>query len=112
MNGKLVYTCSLVVFFLMWGVFGFAAAAPRGEPTFQTSVPTLEATAVAPGGTDSARIPVTGRPAPVLTEVFVFYGLIGLTALFLILALLSAANRSTAPSIERKSPPSDETQGH
>jgi hypothetical protein len=111
MNRKLIYTFSLVVFFLMWGVFGFAAAAPRGAPDFQATVPQVESTPVPPGASASAGIPVTGKAAPVLTEVFVFYGLIGVTALFLILALLNIANRSTAHYIERKNPPSDETQG-
>jgi len=109
MNTKLIYTFSLVVFFLMWGVFGFAAAAPRSEPRIQPNVPTLEATSVAPEATDLPAIPITGEPEPLLTEIYVFYGLIGLTALFLILALLNIANRTTAPYVERKSPPSDKT---
>ena len=109
MNRKLLYTFSLVVFFLMWGVFGFAAARPRGESKFRAGAAALEATPVTLVPTALAGIPVTAKPAPVLTEVFVFYGLIGITALFLILALLSVANRSTAPYIERKSPPADKT---
>ena len=111
MNRNLIYTFSLVVFFLMWGVFGFAAAAPRGEPNFQADVPKPSATPMAPVATDVPAIPVTGEPEPVLTEIYVFYGLIGLTALFLILALLNMANRATAPYVEPKSPPSDKTQG-
>lgn len=110
MNRKLIYTFSLVVFFLMWGVFGFAAATPRGEPDFQADVLTLAATPVAPVATDLPAIPVTGEPEPVLTEIYVFYGLIGLTALFLILALLNVANRATAPYVEHKNMPADKTQ--
>ena len=112
MNRKLVYTFSLVGFFLMWGVFGFAAASPRGEPDFQASVPPVEATPVVPGPTDAAGIPVTGRPEPVFSEIVVFYGLIGITTLFLILALLNVANKSTAPYVPRKRPPSDDTPDH
>lgn len=112
MNRKLVYTFSLVGFFLMWGVFGFAAAAPRGEPDLQATVPPVEATSIVPSTTDSAGIPVTGETEPVLTEIIVFYGLIGLTALFLVLALLNIANKSTAPSGEHKGPSSDETHSH
>ena len=108
MKRKLIYTLGLVGFFLMWGVFGFASAAPREQPNFQATVPPVDVTLVIPASTDSAGIPVTARPEPVLAEIFVFYGLIGLTALFLILALLNIANKSTAPYLERQNPPSDE----
>jgi hypothetical protein len=65
---------------------------------------------VVSGTTDSAGIPVTGKPEPVLTEILVFYGLIGITALFLILALLNVANKSTAPYVAHKSLPTEKTQ--
>jgi hypothetical protein len=109
---KLVYTFSLVGFFLMWGLFGFVAAAPRGEPNFRVTVLPVEATTVLPGTTDSAGMPVTGEPEPALMEIVVFYGLIGLTALFLILALLNIANKSTAPYVQRKHPPSDDAHSN
>jgi hypothetical protein len=109
MNRKLVYAFGLVSFFLMWGVFGLAGAAPRGDPDSQATVPPVDVTPIVSGSTDSAGIPVTAEPEPLLTEIVVFYGLIGLTALFLILALLSMANKSTAPYMERKNPPSDKT---
>jgi hypothetical protein len=109
MNRKLTYLFSLLGFFLMWGVFGFVAAAPRGEPSFQATVPPVVSTPVRPQATDSAGIPVTGETAPVLTEIVVFYGLIGLTALFLVLALLNVANKSTAPYLGHDNPPSKKT---
>jgi hypothetical protein len=106
MNRKLIYTFGLFSFFLMGGVFGFAAAAPRGEPAAQATVPPVEPTVVVPEAT-AAGIPVTGEREPVWAEIVVFYGLIGLTTLFLILGLLMVANRSTAPSRQHKGPPSD-----
>ena len=109
MNRKMVFICSLVGFFLMWGVFGFAAAAPRGEPGLQATVAPPDATPVLPGETDAAGIPVTGQPERVWTEILGFYGLIAFAALFLILALLNFANKLTAPAVERKVPPSEET---
>lgn len=42
-------------------------------------------------------------------EIVVFYGLIGLTALFLVLALLKFVNKAGSPSTEHKAPPLDET---
>ena len=102
MNRKSIFAFSLVSFFLIWGVFGFAAAAPRNE------VSIVQATL--PADTPVAGIPVTGQAEPLLMEIIVFYGLIGLTALFLILALLSLVNRMTAPAMRRKAPPSDEPQ--
>jgi hypothetical protein len=108
MNRKLIYIFSLVGFFLMWGMFGFVAAAPRSEPVLQATLPRVESTSVVPGATDSAMIPVTGEPEPVLMEILLFYGLIGLSALFLILGLLSFANKSTAPNVQEKGPSSDE----
>jgi hypothetical protein len=106
MNRTVIYTFSLVGFFLLWGVFGFAAAVPRGEPGAPATVPPVEPTVVAAEPT-AAGIPVTGDPEPVWTEIVVFYGLIGLTALFLIMGLLKIANGSTAPYVQHKGPPSD-----
>jgi hypothetical protein len=110
MDRKMIYFFSLVGFFLMWGVFGFVAAAPRGEHALQATVPTVEDTVAVPETTDPAGIPATGEPEPLWTEVLGFYGFIGLAALCLILALLNFVNRSTTPSVERKDPPSKNTR--
>ena len=110
MNRKSIFAFSLVGFFLMWGVFGFAAAAPRNEPSLLQAAVRAEKTAVVPADTPVGGIPATGQTEPVLMEIIVFYGLIGLTALFLILALLSLANKSTAPVVRPKAPPPDESQ--
>jgi hypothetical protein len=107
MDRKMIYFLSLVGFFLMWGVFGFVAAAPRGGPELQATVPPVEGTVVIPEATNSVGIPVTGEAEPLWAEILGFYGLIGLAALFLILALLNFANKSTAASIKHKGPPSE-----
>jgi len=88
----------------MWGSFGFAAVAPRSEPVLQATLLPREPTVVAPEATQPAGIPVTAEPEPVWTEILVSYGLIGLTALFLILALLNLANKSTVQHVQPKSP--------
>ena len=108
MNRRFIYAFSWIVFFLIWGVFGFAAAGPRGEPDLAATVPPVETAVVIPDPTDLPGVPITGKPEPVSAEVLVFYGLSGLTALFLILAMLNLANRSTAPFVEQKALPSDE----
>ena len=107
MNRKLMYVFSLVGCFLVWGVFGFAAA-PGNEPTLLATIVPPERTPVVTGSENSAGIPVTGDPEPVWTEIVVFYGLIGLTALFLILALLSLANKSAAAYLPPKGASPDE----
>ena len=107
MNRKLIYMFSLIGFFLMWGVFGFVAGAPRGETRLQETLPPVESTSVPPQVTDPAQIPVTGESEPLLMEVVLFYGLLGLTALFLVFGLLSFANRSTAADVQQNDP-SDE----
>lgn len=109
MNRKLTYLFGLVGFFLMWGVFGFAAAIPRGEPDMQATALPAENTPIVPEATSPAGIPVTAEPERVLTEIIVFYGLIGLTALFLVLALLILANKSTAPYVQHDSASSKNT---
>jgi hypothetical protein len=96
MSRKMIYFCSLVGFFLMWGLFGFAAAGPRSGPDLRATAPAAESTPVLPAATERAGIPVTAESEPVWIEIVGFYGLIGLAALFLILALLSFANKSTA----------------
>ena len=112
MNRKLIYASSLVVFFLMWGVFGIAAAAPRSAANLPATVPPVESTSMVSSPTESAGIPVTGKPEPLLAEILVFYGLIGITALFLVLALLNLANKSTASYVEHKDSPTDKTQSN
>ena len=82
----------------MWGVFGSMAAAPRSEPVLQTTRAT-ESTA------DPA-IPVTGDTQPV-TGILLIYGLFGLGALVLILALLNAANKSTSIHVHHQEPPDE-----
>ena len=109
MNRKMTYVFGLVGFFMMWGVFGFAAAAPRADPNLQATVPSVVDTPVFQPETESAGIPVTGDTQPVWREIVGFYGSIGIAALFLILGLLSFANKSTAPAVQRKAPPSEET---
>ena len=111
MNRKRIYILSLAGFLSMWGMFGFTVTASRSEVLLQETPSSMEATPVAPDATSSNGIPVTGEPAPVWTEIVVFYGLIGLTALFLILALLNLANKSTVPHVEHKGPTSDKTHG-
>ena len=109
MNRKMIYIFSLIGFFLMWGVFGFIAAAQRDPVDLQATAAPVGNTSQASGEVDAAGIPVTGEPEPVWVEVLGFYGLIGLAALCLILALLSFANRSTAPYAGHKGPPSEDT---
>ena len=112
MNRKMTYLLSLLGFFLMWGVFGFAAAAPRAEPDLQATVQPVETTPIISGERDAAAIPITGEPERVWTDILGFYGLIGLAALFLILALLSFANKSTALYAGRKDSSSEKTHKH
>lgn len=109
MNRKMIYLLSLLSFFIMWGLFGFAAAGPRSEPNFQATVPPVENTPVLPGGTEAAGIPVTAESEPLWIEILGFYGLAGLAALSLIWAMLSSANKATALYPKHKEPPSEET---
>ena len=109
MKRRLVYTFGLVGFFLLWGVFGIAAGVPRGEPNSPATVPPMETGVVLPEATQSVGIPITAEPERVWTEIVVFYGLIGITALFLVLGLLKIANKSTAPYAPHNGPPSDTT---
>jgi hypothetical protein len=103
MNRKLIYTLSLIGFFLTWGVFGFAAGRPRSKPVLQATLPPIENTLIAPGATESAAIPVTGETQR-NTEVLLIYGVFGLGALFLILALLNMANKLTVTGVPPKAP--------
>ena len=109
MNGRMIYIFSLIGFFMMWGIFGFVAAAPQDAPNLQMTIQPVESTPLLSGETGVAGIPVTGKPERALTEIIGFYGLIGLAALFLILALLSFANKSTSLYAGHKHPPSEET---
>ena len=102
-----VYIGGLVNLLLVWGIFGFTSALPHSEIVLQETPVPVESTPADSGDTVRGGIPVTAEPEPVWIEILVFYGLIGITALFLILALLSLANKSTAPHGEHKNSTSD-----
>jgi Trk-type K+ transport system membrane component len=105
MNRKLTYTLTLFVFVVMWGILGFASAAPTGaQPALQdTVVPTvIVETVVVPGATQL--VPVTGDDtvAPNLM-MLLFYGFLGMLAIVLLVALFASANRTTY--VRRDGPP-------
>ena len=104
MNRKLIYTFSLIGFFLMWGVFGFVEAGLRSQPVYRATVP--ESTPVVAQVTAESVVPVTGNPK-LETEILLIYGVLGLGALILIIALLNAANKPTALYARRKDPPEE-----
>ena len=109
MDRKMIYFFSLIGIFFTWGVFGSMAATPRSEPHLQATVSPVENTAVPPERTNSVGIPITGEPEPLWADILGFYGLIGVAALFLVLALLNFANKSMAPIVGSKDPPSKKT---
>ena len=106
MNRRLIYLWSLLGFFLMWGVFGFVAAAPRSEPDVQIAAPPGESTTVQPDSGGEALIPVTGE-AQTGSSVPVGYILLGFIAVLGLLALLNAANKTSSINVRHKDPPDE-----
>lgn len=105
MNRKLTYTLTLFVLVVMWGILGFATAAPTdAQPALQDTVapPTVVATVIVPGPTQL--VPVTGddTAAPNLM-MLLFYGFLGMLAIVLLVALFASANRTTY--VRRDGPP-------
>lgn len=95
MNSKRTFILGLVGFFLLWGLFGFLAGAPRSGPTVQETLAGEQSVLNSAVSTQPSQIPVTGESEPLWMEVLGFYGLIGLAALFLVFGLLSFANNSS-----------------
>ena len=108
MNRKMIYTLTLFVFVVMWGVFGFAAA-PSGQaqPALQDTavVPTVVVTLVGPVVTQV--VPVTGTATPSVM-MLLFYGFLGLLAIVLLVALFASANRTTYVRHDGPPPPPDD----
>ena len=105
MKRKMIYAITLSVFVLMWGVFGFAAAAPASaQPLAQETIVPPEVTVIPPDIT--AIVPVTGDDgaAPNIMTLL-FYGFLGLLAIVLLVALFASANRTT---VVREGPPPDD----
>ncbi|HSJ89798.1 MAG TPA: hypothetical protein VK909_21480 [Anaerolineales bacterium] len=115
MSRKMIYTLTLFVFIVMWGVFGLAAAPPaRAEPALQDTlaptvvVPTVVVTTVvnqtviAPAIGVTQVVPVTGSAGPNIM-MLLFYGFLGLLAIVLLVALCASANRTTY--VRRDGPP-------
>jgi hypothetical protein len=96
MNRRHTFILGLVGFFLLWGLFGFLAGAPRRELTLQETPAALQSILSSAESTLPSQVPVTGEAEPLWMEVVVFYGLIGLAALFLVFGLLSFANSTGA----------------
>ena len=110
MNRKLTYTLTLFVFVVMWGLLGFATAAPTTvRPALQdTVVPTaIVQTVVVPGATQL--VPVTGNDttAPNIM-MLLFYGFLGMLAIVLLVALFASANRTTYVRRDGPPPPPDD----
>ena len=106
MNRKVIYTFSRIGFFLLGGVFGLMARAPRRGPIFQATALPQKNSVVTQVITPNAVIPVTGEAQPG-TGILLVYLFVGFATLFLILTLLSAANKQTAPSVRRREPPDE-----
>lgn len=108
MNRKLTYTLALFVFVVMWGILGFAAAAPTGaQPALQdTIIPPTIVTTVLPV---TQLVPVTGddTAAPNLM-MLLFYGFLGMLAIVLLVALFASANRTTYVRRDGPPPPPDD----
>ena len=100
MHRKLVWLSILSILFLIWGASGSAAASHR-EPLAQSAFPGVASTPGVEDASPPALIPVTGRSS-LGWGTLIVYGLIGLAALTLILALLDSANQSTTLYAQRK----------
>jgi hypothetical protein len=114
MKRKSTYTLTLILFIVMWGLFGFVAAIPAGaQPAAQETVivPTVVLspivnTVVVPGATQL--VPVTGNdPAPSVM-MLLFYGFLGMLAIVLLVALFASANRTTYVRRDGPPPPPDD----
>jgi hypothetical protein len=101
LNQKLIWLSIASIFFLIWGMSGFARKPAQRTNLVQSESVFVQSTSVVPESTEGVLIPVTGKPH-LISGILVFYGLIGFAALTLILALLDLANRSTSLSARRK----------
>ena len=99
MNRKLVWFSIFSIFFLVWGMSGFGAL--HRETMAKSALPAIASTPVPSESTQTALIPITGK-SQLGWGVLIFYGLIGLAALILILALLDSANHSTTYYVKHK----------
>ena len=111
MNRKMLYTLTLFVFVVMWGVFGFVAApAAPDQPAVQDTVvaPTVVVTTIVnpPVVNVTQVVPVTGTEGPNIM-MLLFYGFLGLLAIVLLVALFASANRTTYVRRDGPPPPPD-----
>jgi hypothetical protein len=108
MNRILISILSLLGFFLVWAVWDLTVVAYASEPASRATVPPVETTLVVSVPTKAGQIPVTGEPEPLWTEILLFYGLIAITASFLLWVLLNTVNQSMAARGQPKDPSSKE----
>ena len=95
MKRKTIYTLTLFVFVVMWGIF-FATTPANAQPAAQETVVPPEVTLVPPDVNVTAIVPVTGAdPAGPNLMTLLFYGFLGLLAIVLLVALFASANRTT-----------------
>jgi ABC-type dipeptide/oligopeptide/nickel transport system permease subunit len=104
MKSKTIYTLTLFVFVVMWGIF-FATTPASAQPAAQETVVPPEITVVPPEVNVTAIVPVTGAdPVGPNLMTLLFYGFLGLLAIVLLVALFASANRTT---YVRRDGPSD-----
>lgn len=108
MKPKLTFILGLAGVFLLWGVFGFLAGASPGELAMQETPAVAQSNSSSAESTLPSQVPVTGRSEPLWMEVLIFYGLIGLAALFLVFGLLSFANNSSVAQPSHHVHPAEE----
>jgi hypothetical protein len=94
MRRNIITIFSLTAFFLLWIIFGFAAAVPREKSASQSIMFFRPNPPAISERFDEAGIPVTGTPQSVL-GILLNDGLAGLAVLMMILIVLGAANKPT-----------------
>jgi hypothetical protein len=112
MNRKLTYSLTLFVLIVMWGMFGFVTALPKGaQPDAQdtigapTPAPSPLASMVVPA---TELVPVTGNDASTNVMRLLFYGFLGMLVVVLLLALLASARRTVYVHDDGPPPPPDD----
>lgn len=104
MNRRRTYLWTLIVFFLMWGIFGFVAAGLPSEPRMPDGAPALQ-----DGSNRANEEPGALIPAPDErqsgSQMSLVHVLFGFIVVFGVLALLNAANKPATTYVRHKHTP-------
>lgn len=104
MNRRQTYVWTLIIFFLMWGIFGLVAAGWPSEPRMPDGAPAMQ-DGSAHANEESGALILAPDERQSGSQISLVHVLFGFIVVFGILALLNAANKPATTYVRHRRTP-------